>query len=807
MLVPYKWLKDYVDIKMDPDELAHKLTMAGLEVSSVEKPGAGLEGVIVGFVQKVEPHPNSDRLSLCQVDIGQEKPLSIVCGAPNVAAGQKVPVAVAGTRLPNGQEIKKAVIRQVESLGMICSGNELGLDPSLLSPEEQEGIMVLAGDSVPGASLIEALGLDDVIFDVELTPNRADCMSIRNVAREVAAVAGLRLKPLEIKFEEDGTKDIKDMISVEILDPDLCGRYVARMVEGVTIGPSPEWLQTRLKAVGVRPISNIVDVTNFVMMEMGQPLHAFDYRFLEDRAIIVRRATPGEKIVTLDGQERQLSEDMLVIADRQKPVAIAGVMGGENSEIMEDTSTVLIESANFNMVNIRRTSRKLGLRSESSMRFEKGVNIEGALEAANRAAQLMAELGGGRVVYGVVDNYPRKWTPQNIDLRVGKVNRLLGVDLSADEIAELLSRIELTVCSKKEGVLSVGIPAFRLDLEREIDLVEEVARIYGYERIPLTIPEGDVGQEKMTWEQTLEKKCKEILVGCGLTEAITFSFMNPRGFDKMMLPLDDPLRNAVEITNPLSEDQKVMRTSLVPNLLEVAERNASRKVTDLRIFEFGRVFFPAEGNEKPSERPAIAALAMGSTAGGWKWDKEELDFFFLKGVLTELMGQLGISGVKWEPYSRPGLHPGRTAVIIRGSDILGFVGEIHPDVLENYSLNSRACIFELDFNVLSRLAGKEKTYKPLQRYPSAERDLAVIVPETVSAAELEKTIVEVGGNILGECRLFDVYRGKQVPEGRKSVAYALVYQDPERTLTDEEINMRHSGIKQKLAEKFGAESR
>ncbi|HHX95153.1 MAG TPA: phenylalanine--tRNA ligase subunit beta, partial [Clostridia bacterium] len=518
MLVSYQWLKDYVDIDMDPQELADKLTMVGLEVSSVTRLGPNMEGVLVGYVEHVDPHPNSDRLSLCRVDIGKGEPLNIVCGAPNVAAGQKVPVAMIGTCLPNGQKIEKAVIRKVESHGMICSGDEMGLDGALLPKDQQEGIMVLPEDSVVGDSVEKTLNLDDTVFEIDLTPNRADCMSIRNIAREVGAIAGLKLKPLDLDFEESTDALTKDMISVEIKDPDLCGRYVARVVTGVTIGPSPAWLQNRLRAVGVRPISNIVDVTNFVMMEMGQPLHAFDYRFLEEKTIVVRRAGEGEKIITLDGQERQLDENTLVIADGKRPVAIAGIMGGENSEIMEDTTTVLIESANFNMVNIRRSSKRLGLRSESSMRFEKGVNIEGAREAADRAAKLMAYLGGGRVASGVVDNYPRKWTPVKIELNVQKVNNLLDLNLSKEKIVDLLESIDLKSDSIGQDALLVTVPPFRLDIEREIDLVEEVARLYGYEKIPLTIPEGDVGQQKMTWEQVLERKCKEILTGCGLTE-------------------------------------------------------------------------------------------------------------------------------------------------------------------------------------------------------------------------------------------------------------------------------------------------
>lgn len=806
MLVSYQWLKDYVDIEMDPEELAHRLTMAGLEVSSIKKLGGNVEGVVVGYVEKVEPHPNAEKLSLCRVDIGNEQ-LNIICGAPNVTAGQKVPVALVGTCLPTGQEIKRAVIRQVESQGMICSGNELGLDTSLMPKEEQEGIMVLPEDSVLGAGLNETLNLNDTVFEIDLTPNRADCMSIINIAREAAAAAGLSLKPFGIQFEESKEIRVKDMISVEILDEDLCGRYVAKAVEGVKIGPSPIWLQNRLKAVGVRPINNIVDITNFVMMETGQPLHAFDYRYLEDKTIVVRRAKNGEIIVTLDGQERPLDEDTLVIADGRRPVAIAGVMGGENSEIMDDTSTVLIESANFNMVNIRRTSKRLSLRSESSLRFEKGVNIEGALEAANRAAQLMAELGGGRVVSGVVDNYPRKWEPVQIKLSIAKVNQLLSLELNEEEITRLLEPIELICESQGEGILLVTVPAFRLDIEREIDLVEEVARLYGYEKIPLSIPEGDVGQQKLTLEQVLEKQCKDILIGCGLTEVVSFSFMNPKSFDKLALPAGDPLRKTVVIANPLSEENSVMRTSLVPNLLEIAQRNVSRKVLNLSIFEFGRVFLPAEGGGKPLERPVLAGLAIGGTAKGWKWAREEFDFFFLKGVLEELLTRLNIEGIMWIPCIKSGLHPGRSARIVSGSREIGTLGEIHPDALDNFELTSRACVFELDFKVLAEMASEEKKYRPLQRFPSAERDLAVIVSEEVTAAELKEAIMKTGEHILADCRLFDIYRGKQIPDDKKSMAYALVYQADDRTLTDEAINSKHEEIKQTLVERFGAELR
>jgi len=808
MLVSYKWLKDYVDINLEPKELAYKLTMSGLEVSSIDRPGKAFDNVVVGLIEDIVEHPYADKLSVCLVDIGKNGRLRIVCGAPNIKVGQKVPVAKPGAVLPTGHKIRSAVIRQVESQGMICSAHELGLDADLLPPEQREGIMELPPDAEVGTGVAQVLGLDDVIFELDLTPNRADCLSMVNIAREVAAISGTSLRLPDIKINEDPTTDINDMISVDILDEDLCGRYVARAVVDIKIGPSPTWMQNRLKASGVRPINNIVDVTNYVMLETGQPLHAFDYRFLEEQRIIVRRAEEGEMITTLDGQERMLDPDMLVIADANKPVAIAGIMGGQDSEVLENTTTVLIESANFNPVNIRWTSRKLGLRSESSLRFEKGVNIEGALDAANRAAQLMAELGGGRIVSGAVDNYPRKWAPVKINLRVDRVNELLGLDLKPGKIKELLESIDLKVEAGDSNVFSVLIPPFRRDLELEIDLVEEVARLYGYDRIPTTIPGGDVGQVKKNRYQLLEERCKNILTACGLTEVITFSFTSPRVLDKLEVPQNHSLRNAVRIANPLSEEQSILRTTILPNLLEVAQKNVYRKVTNLRIFELGKIFLPTEGREQPLEETVVAGLAMGSVEKGWNWQQQELDFFFLKGVLEELFEQLNVGGIRWECSSDyPGLHPGRAAEIKAGSRLLGVLGEIHPKVRENFELPFRACVFEINFNALAEPVKEVRLYKPLPRFPSAERDMAFIVSDQVTAAQIEETIREVGGEILRSYRLFDVYRGPQIPQGKRSIAYSLVYQAKDRTLTDEEVDALHNRIKEELVKRFGAELR
>jgi len=808
LLVSYNWLKEYVDININPEELAQRLTMVGLEVSSVNRFDKSLDKVVVGLIEDIKDHPYASKLSLCTVNVGDGQRLKIICGAPNIRVGQKVPVAIEGAVLPSGMVIKKVNIRQMESEGMICSAQELGLDANLLPEEQKQGIMEFPDDVPIGADVADVLNLNDAVLELDLTPNRSDCLSVISIAREVAAICGTELRLPVIEIKEDPNTNIGDLITVEIADDELCGRYVARIVDGIKIKPSPIWMQNRLRASGVRPINNIVDVTNYVMLEFGQPLHAFDYRFIKGKKIIVRRAEEGEKIVTLDGQERKLEPDMLVIADAEEAVAIAGVMGGRDSEILEDTSTVLIESANFNSTSIRRTSRKLGLRSESSLRFEKGVNIEGALIAADRAAQLMAQLGGGHIVKGVVDNYPRKWLPVNIELRPYKVNEFLGIELDPQVIKETLEKIGLTIKDREDGCFTVSVPPFRLDLEREIDLVEEVARLYGYDKIPSTIPSGDIGHIKKNRMQILEEKCKNILTACGLMEVITFSFTSPKVFDKLGLPQEHPLRNAVTLANPLSEETSILRTTLIPNLLEVAQRNTHRKVNNLRIFEIGRIFLPIEGQELPREETVIAGLIMGALEKGWNWESQKLDFFYLKGVLEELFEHLNVGDVVWEPTSDyPGMHPGKTAEIKAKGIYLGFIGEIHPSVIENFELPTQASVFQINFEALAQTSESVKMYRPLPKYPSAERDMAFIVSENIPAAEIEKAIREVGGKILKSCRIFDVYKGRQIPEGKRSLAFSLVYQAEDRTLTDEEVDALHERIKSEMVKRFNAQLR
>lgn len=802
MRIPYKWLKQYVDIDLPPEKLAEKLTMAGLPVENIESLAPDFRGVVVGKIRSITPHPNAEHLVICRVDTGRE--LQLVTGAPNVYIDQKVAVALEGAKLPGGREIRRATFRGVTSEGMLCSAQELGLDANLVSPADREGVLTLPPDTLPGADAAEVLGLNDVVLVLELTPNRADCLSILGVAREVAALTGAPLRLPEIAVREDGRR-IEDLAAVEIEAPDLCARYVARLVSNVRIGPSPAWLQACLRAAGMRPINNVVDITNFVMLEMGQPLHAFDYDLLQQHRIIVRRAEAGEKIKTLDDVERELDPEMLVIADAARPVAVAGVMGGLETEVTLETANILIESAHFDGASIRRTSRKLGLRSEASTRFERGVNLEGAAAAADRAAQLMAELAGGSVARGRLDCYVRKRQPVTILLRPQRVNYLLGTTLTPAAMKELLERLHLEVSG--EGPFQVTVPAYRGDLTREIDLVEEIARLYGYDNIPVTLPGNITALEKQTPAQRWEEAGREAAATAGLVEVVTYSFIGPRALDQLQLPPDHPWRRVVKIHNPLRDEQSIMRPSLLPGLLEVAGRNASRRVLPVAIYELGRVFIPA-GRQLPVEPLRLGGLVMGTTGRGWNWPAGEMDFFYLKGIVENILARLRIKAITWEAATAyPFLHPGRAATIKAGELSLGFLGELHPDVLAAFDLPSRACVFELDWDYAGSLNQRQVGYEPLPRFPAVERDLAVVVEENLPAAAVEEVIREAGGDQLKGCTLFDVYRGAPVPAGYKSLAYSLVYQLPDRTLTDAEVNAAQERIQRALEERLGARLR
>lgn len=805
MRVSLSWLKELVPVAMEAAELAERLTMVGLAVENMGRlTETVVEGVVTARVEDVKPHPNADKLVICRVTTGDGQEYQVVTGANNVTAGCIVPLALPGARVGE-LKIKKAVLRGVESAGMLCSGEEMGLDEKIISPASRNGILLLPPDTPLGKDIREILGLDDVILELELTPNRADCLSMIGVAREVAALVGeeLRLPPVEV--EKRGAFATSDLVDMKIEAPDLCHRYLGWAVRGVTIAPSPLWMQRRLMAAGVRPINNIVDVTNYVLMEMGQPLHAFDLRTLQGPAIIVRRAREGEKMITLDGVERVLSSDMLVIADAERPVALAGIMGGENTEVREDTRDILIEAAWFLPVSIRRTSRKLGLRSESSQRFEKGVDKEGVQRAAARAARLMVATGGGEAAASYTDLYPVTAEKREISFRPERISFLLGAEIPVEESKKILTSLGFGV-EEKGDTWQVRVPSHRQDVALEEDLVEEVARFYGYDRIPVTVPGGLGERTGLTPAQKFRRLVRQVVSSSGFREIVTMSFINPVHMDNLRWPEDSPLRQTVVIQNPLSEEQRVMRTSLLPGLLQTAALNVARGERNLFLFEMGRTFHPRPGEKLPEEREMLAFLACGREERGW-WEKAApVDFYYLKGVLERLFRVLGIEA-SFRPDTDPALHPGRTAVVIAGGERCGVIGELHPEVGEKYGLPERVQVAWLDMEKLQPLWQPVAPYQPLPRFPAVDRDLAVVVPETVPAADLLAALREAGGELLVEVELFDLYRGSQIPPGHVSMAFSLRFQAPDRTLTDEEVNERHEAICQALAERFQARLR
>ncbi|HZK18006.1 MAG TPA: phenylalanine--tRNA ligase subunit beta [Clostridia bacterium] len=806
MLISYKWLQDYVDVDISPEELAEKITQAGIEVEKVRYLGDNLEGVVTGQITAIGKHPNADKLSVTEVTIGDDDTLQIICGAQNIEVGQVVPVALVGAKLPGGMAIRKAKLRGIESSGMICSGKELGIDENMLSPEQREGILVLPEGTPLNWDIKDVLGLDDAVLEADLTPNRGDCLSIIGVAREVAAILKKELR-LPGSKDYDLYESIDDRVKIDIEDSELCRRYVARLVKNVKIVASPLWMQQRLRASGIRPINNIVDVTNFVMLEFGQPLHAFDYDTLTDHHIIVRRAKKGETIESLDGIKRNLDENMLVIADPAGPVAIAGVMGGLATEITEKSANVLIESAYFDPINTRKTAQRLGLHSEASTRFEKTIDLKGCPRAATRAAELICEISGGELVGGAVDNYPSPLIEKTIALRPGRVSYILGKEIPVVKIKEILTDLQFTVEERNDELL-VKVPSFRPDVSLEEDLIEEVARMYGYNNIPETLPFGNTTRGTRTGKQQFLAQVREILTSSGLNEVITYTFGHPRVLDQIDLPENSPLRNVVKIMNPLSEEQSVMRTLLFPELLKALQRNHNRQNLDMAIFEIGNVFYPEAGRRLPREKMTLSGAAMGVTPAGWNRPPADMDFYFMKGILGNLMEAVGVRGEHFEAEEdNPSFHPGRTAVIKVGEREIGILGEIHPNVLENIELDARVIAFELDIEALLEITDTGRTFKILPRFPSVERDLAVVVSKEVLAGDVVSAIRQTGSEFMEKVDLFDVYTGKQVPDNCKSLAFSLKFQAEDRTLTDAEINKIMEGITELLEQRFKAELR
>ena len=796
MLLPVKWLKDYVEIDKDTRQLADGLTLSGSHVESIIGLNKGIEDVVVGIILSIEEHPQADKLFVCKVDIGSEE-LQIVTGARNLKAGDYIPVAKVGSKLPGGVSIDLSNFRGIDSYGMLCSLKELGYDDSVISRDMRDGIFVLDKEYSLGSPIVDILGLDNEVIEFEITPNRPDCLSIIGMARETAATFDTQLKEaeIEIKSEVDQIEDYLDGIEAP---SDNCIRYYARVIKDVKIEPSPLWMQTRLMEAGVRPINNIVDITNFVMLEYGAPLHAFDLETLEGKKIIVRQAAEGEKIVTLDGEERELDPSNLVIADSKKPVAIAGVMGGFNTEITDSTRYVLIEGANFKDKSVRLTSKKLGLRTEASTRFEKGLDPNLCQISADRVCQLVEQIGAGLVVKGSTDVYKSPKKEEVLTLRPERARKVLGVDIATDNMVKYLNGLGIKSQIKGELIES-SIPTYRLDIEREIDLIEEVGRIYGFHKIESKPLIGILTRGEKPYGRRIEDRAKNILQGLGLNEVMTYSFISPKAYDKINTAEDSDLRKYIKLLNPLGEDYSVMRTSLMPNMLELLSRNYNRGVENCYAYEIGNTFIAEELPLKdlPRENKVLSIGIYG-----------EKDFYFLKEAINTVFKRLGIEGVEYQKEENdPSFHPGRTAKLVHQGLKLGIVGEVHLDVAENYDLKSRIYLAQIDFDKIVELANTEIKYRALPKYPALLRDLALVVREDVLVGDIEKLIFSHGPGLIEKVELFDIYTGSQIPEGMKSVAFSIAYRTQDRTLRDAEVNEIQEAIIRDLEENFGARLR
>ena len=795
MKLSRKWLNEFVDVSDISDkEYAHRMTMSGSIIEGYTDLGAELKNVVVGRLLEVVPHPNADKLSVCTVDIGKSKPVTVVTGASNVKAGDIVPVALAGSTLPGGVRIEKTTMRGVESNGMLCSFAELGLTLHNVPGANPEGILILNDEKSdislegvsPGDDIRPVLGLDDIVAEFEITPNRPDCLSVIGLARETAAVFK---RPLKVHYPtvKGGGGDIKDYLSVEVKS-DLCKRYAARVVTDVRIEPSPAWLRERLHASGVRPINNIVDITNYVMLEYGQPMHAFDYACIDGKKIIVRTACKGESIDTLDSKNRALNEGMLLIADEKKAVGVAGVMGGANSEVTGSTKTIVFESANFSGPSIRRTAIALGMRTESSARFEKGLDPENVIPALERACELVELLGAGRVVDGIIDVNTVPYNSRTLPLQPEKINALLGTGISESFMAESLELLGFEVKDK-----TVTIPSWRQDVERMADLAEEIARMYGYDEIPMTLTEGATTIGVLTERQKTAKLLDELCRSLGYSEIITYSFISPSYYDKIRMPKDSPLRNSLTILNPLGEDTGIMRTVTLPSMLETVARNYNSRNERIRLYELAGVYLPS-GEKLPVEKKILTLGAYG-----------DLDFFDMKGDIEAILKALRIRDYRFEGASdQPSYHPGQCARIYCGDACIGVFGQVHPAVSENYGVDVPVYAAELDFETLYISKGPDPEYTPLPRFPATTRDMAVVCDVSIPAGSLLSVVKNTAGPLLESVDIFDVYTGGQVPDGKKSVAMSLVFRHADRTLSDAEADAQFNLVLEALNREFGA---
>lgn len=801
MNLSMKWLSDYIDTGVDLKQFCADMTMSGSKVERYDIEGEEIQNVVVGKILSVVPHENSDHLVVCQVEVGKDAPIQIVTGASNVHAGDIVPVALDGSTLPGGVKIKKGKLRGVESNGMLCSLGELGLTVHDFPYAIADGIFIMQNEDgcAPfeiGQDIKEAIGLNDTSVEFEITSNRPDCLSVLGLAREAHATFNRPLNIKEPQFKGNN-EDINSMLKVEVENKELCTRYIAGVVKNVKIGPSPRWMRERLRASGVRPINNFVDITNFVMLEYGHPMHAFDIKYIDNATIKVRNAKAGEKITTLDGVERELSENMLVIADDNKPVAVAGVMGGEYSGIMDDTKVVVFESACFNGASVRMTAKALGMRTDASARFEKGLDAQNALPALKRAFELVEMLGAGEVVGSIIDADYSDKTSNGVEFDPAWINNFLGTSIPKMYMIEYLTRLGFIV----ENNMAYA-PYYRIDIACKADIAEEVARIYGYNKIPQTIING-VAKASLTPKQIFERKIVNAMVSLGANEISTYSFISPKYFDKIRLPQNSPLRKTVKITNPLGEDTSVMRTTILPSICEVLARNYNYRNMSACLFEIGNEYIIVDGEILPNEPERLAIGMYGNNT----------DFYDIKGIVEELLDCIGVYDYDVEACSSSedfaeadAFHPGRCAMLVKDGFKLGILGELHPEVLENYDIDVKAYAAKLNVPELMQAAETEKTFKPLPKFPATTRDIALVCDDSLPVAAIEKTIKKAIGSILESVTLFDVYKGKQIAEGKKSVAYSISMRSHDGTLTDEQADSAVNRVLKALAE-LGAEIR
>jgi phenylalanyl-tRNA synthetase beta chain len=800
MFVSYKWLQDYVDLSgVSAVELAEKITKSGIEVEGVDVLNEGITGVVVGHVVERVQHPNADKLSKCQVDIGQGEPVQIICGAPNVAQGQKVAVATVGAVLPGNFKIKRAKLRGEESNGMICSLTELGVEAKVVPKEYSEGIFVFPQDAEVGTDAIALLNRDDEVLELGLTPNRADCLSMLGVAYEVAAILGREVKLPEIDVQPV-TEKATDYITVKVEANEDNPLYAAKVIKNVKIGPAPLWMQTRLMSAGIRPHNNVVDITNYILLEYGQPLHAFDYDRLGSNEILVRRANDGEKFTTLDDVERTLTSDHLVITNGTEPVALAGVMGGANSEVTSDTTTVLLEAAYFTGGTVRKASKDHGLRSEASARFEKGVDPNRVRAAGERAAYLIAKYAGGEVLEGASEVDTLTVEPAVVSITLEKINNVIGTNLTVADVEAIFERLQFAVSSEGETI-TVTAPTRRGDIKIEEDLIEEVARLYGYDNIPKTLPIGSATPGKLSDYQKKRRIVRQYLEGAGLFQAVTYSLTSEEKAAQFALEKRDFIRLAM----PMSEDRSILRLSIMPQLLEVVKYNSARQNDSLAVYETGAVFL-ANGNEVlPEEQEHLAGAITGLWhSHSWQGEKKAVDFYVLKGILEGLFAKLGLTeSVTYVQAKVDNMHPGRTAEIHLNGERIGFVGQVHPTMQKELDLKD-TYVFELSLKAVLEEATAALRYEAIPRFPSITRDIALVVDKETVSGVLKDVIQQAGGKLLKEVSVFDLYEGERMEEGKKSIAYSLKYMDPERTLTDEEVTKVHTQVLEALKTQAGA---